>query len=495
MPAQQGAQQGAQQPQAPQPAQPITTAELATTKPYVQYEGSPDVFERATGKYMSGEEASKIPDFFSQVEQAKSVRPGVTTEEDFAKLAQTNLKLQQSGATTTPQDFQDNPLKAFQDTYSQIWSNLGLGSVKTQIETTLKAMKEVDNEMIDKISEVNDNPWLSEAERSRQVTKMQSKYEQKNAVNVESLKLLQGVFEMGQQEAQFVTTNALNAFNQQQTFDQQVLLKQMDLAEKMATTMEKKSFRDLVGSDGKMHTYIVNDAGEKVADLGVSEVAKTTGDGLTNIQIDNARAVASSFENSPIVKNFLEIQDRYLNAKTYTGRGDGATDIATIYDLMKVLDPTSVVREAEYNTGASKSGNIFAGALARFNGLINPEGGFVSEQAKNNIFQVITDRYNTRKAVYDNFAKQKQMEAESAAPGYKLTDYASVNVTETTPSTDPEAELSDDIVANASNYKTREELISALTAIYPEFTKDQIAEKVYSAISDQQAQQITSGFK
>lgn len=268
------------QPEAPKLPQGAEVTTGSSQKPYVQYEGSPDVFERATGKYISGEEASKIPDFFSQVEKATSVRPGVTTEEDFAKLAKTNLQLQQSGATTTEQDFKTNPLKAFQDTYRQIWDNLGLSNVKKQIEDTLKAKNEVNNEMIDKIAEVNDNPWISEAERSRQITKLTSKYEQKNAANVESLKLLQGVFEMGQQEAQFVTTNALNAFNQQQTFDQQILLKQMDLAEKMATTMEKKSFRDLVGSDGRMHTYIVNDAGEKVADLGISELSKTGGDGI-----------------------------------------------------------------------------------------------------------------------------------------------------------------------------------------------------------------------
>lgn len=272
-PVQQPAQPTAQ-PEAPKLPQGAEVTTGVVQKPYVQYEGSPDVFERATGKYISGEEAQKIPDFFSQVEKATSVRPGITTEEDFAKLAKTNLQLQQSGATTTEQDFKTNPLKAFQDTYRQIWDNLGLNNVKEQIKDTINAKKEVDNEMIDKIAEVNDSPWISEAERSRQITKLTSKYEQKNAANVESLKLLQGVFEMGQQEAQFVTTNALNEFNRQQTFDQQVLLKQMDLAEKMATAMEKKSFRDLVGADGRMHTYIVNDAGEKIVDLGVSELPK-----------------------------------------------------------------------------------------------------------------------------------------------------------------------------------------------------------------------------
>lgn len=148
------------------------------------------------------------------------------------------------------------------------------------------------------------------------------------------------------------------------------------------------------------------------------------GGGLSNVQIDNGRAIATSYENSPIIKNFIEIQSKYLNAQMYTGRGDGATDIASIYDLMKVLDPTSVVRNEEYATGAAKSGNIFAGYMARFNGMIDPKGGFVSPQAKANIFQVISDRYNVAQSQYSNFKAQKQQQIDSVAPGYKLTDYA-----------------------------------------------------------------------
>ena len=198
--------------------------------------------------------------------------------------------------------------------------------------------------------------------------------------------------------------------------------------------------------------------------------------GLSNTQIDNARAIANSFEGSPVVKNFLEIQDRYLNARTYTGRGDGATDIATIYDLMKVLDPTSVVREAEYETGANKSGNIFAGALARFNGLIDPKGGFVSDQAKQNIFKVIEDRYNTRKKTYDQLRSQKLLQADDVTGGQGskfITDYAG-DLVDFQPS--PEEELVGDIGTLISSGKTREQIADELFRDYGKdgFTRDEI---------------------
>ena len=377
----------------------------ATQMPFIQYQGSPDVFDRATGTYIPKEQADKIPDFFSKIEQMPGVRPGVQTPEDFAKVEKTNLQLQKNNVTVTPEDFQDNPLKAFQDTYQQIWNNLGLGSVKTQIETTLKAMKEVEFEMIDKIAEVSDNPWISEGARSREVSKLQSKYEQKNAANTGNLKLLQGLFESGQSEAHFVAQNAMEAFNKQQSFDQQVLLKRMDLAEKMATAMDKKTFRDLVGSDGRMHTYIVNEAGEKLADLGVSALPKPDGDGVSNITSDNERALLGQFQNSPIVKDYNNIiaQKNYIDRVITNGVG-GPADLALVYSFMKGLDPNSVVRETEYAT-AAQSGNIFAGWAAKFNGYLKEEGGFLPKNVQEQFQNLVNQKLLAQQISYDNYAQ------------------------------------------------------------------------------------------
>ncbi len=130
--------------------------------------------------------------------------------------------------------------------------------------------------------------------------------------------------------------------------------------------------------------------------------------GLVNsAQSSLINTISSSFENSPIVKDFITVQSKYQNMLANAGQGDGATDIAYIYDLMKVLDPTSVVRETEYATGASKSGNIFAGKLAYLNGLIDPEGGFISEQAKQNILGVIERRFATARDSYVNLRSEK----------------------------------------------------------------------------------------
>ncbi|MEK9206850.1 MAG: hypothetical protein AAB922_00055, partial [Patescibacteria group bacterium] len=281
----------------------------------------------------------------------------------------------------------------FTETYKKALENTGVSSIKKAFDDTQNAYDTLQNKLNDEIAEVGNNPWISEGLRSRKITALQSRYEGKLGILTNKLKLYDSLHQQAQIEAKFLASGEQD----QSQFDTNVQMKLFELAQKEAEAKAKlleinpTNFKEVQGGlvDVSTGTWVI-------------PPKKETG-GLTNIQIDNGRAVVSSFEGSPVIKNFLEIQDRYLNAKTYTGRGDGATDIATIYDLMKVLDPTSVVREAEYTTGADKSGNIFAGALARFNGLIDPKGGFVSESAKNNISQVIEDRYNTRKAVYDNF--------------------------------------------------------------------------------------------
>lgn len=145
--------------------------------------------------------------------------------------------------------------------------------------------------------------------------------------------------------------------------------------------------------------YQTRDANRKVSLAGAG--------GLSSSQNAVVNSAVSSFEANPIVKDFITIQSKYQNVLTNIGKGDGASDIALIYDLMKTLDPTSVVRETEYATGASKSGNIFAGKLASFNGLIKPEGGFVSEVAKDNIVGVIEGRFNVAKSQYENIRNEK----------------------------------------------------------------------------------------
>lgn len=128
-----------------------------------------------------------------------------------------------------------------------------------------------------------------------------------------------------------------------------------------------------------------------------------TNDARLNARIDR---LASAFNASPLVKEFNEVQAQHQTIRQVVSNAwSGPGDMSIIFAFMKALDPNSVVRETEYDN-AAKSGNIFAGWAAKFNGALNPSGGFMSEQVKADFLKTIEARMGVKKAQYDNLRVQ-----------------------------------------------------------------------------------------
>lgn len=126
-----------------------------------------------------------------------------------------------------------------------------------------------------------------------------------------------------------------------------------------------------------------------------------------NLQITQKQA---EFDRHKITTQFNEVQNKYQSVKaTVEGGASGPADLALVYDFMKALDPTSVVRESEYDS-AAKSGNIFVGAMARFNAMFNPAGGKLSEEVRQEFLRLTKIRMETVTTQYRNlrqdFAKR-----------------------------------------------------------------------------------------
>jgi hypothetical protein len=140
-------------------------------------------------------------------------------------------------------------------------------------------------------------------------------------------------------------------------------------------------------------------------------------------------AIQRSFDGAPIVKDFNTIASKASTIKSIVNAGIGGPgDLAIVFEFMKGLDPTSVVRETEY-ANAAKSGNIFKGAFARFNGYFKESGGFLSPEVKRDFLRVVNAKLSAQRAQYDNLAREKarQIELITGEPGtgrQYLTDYS-----------------------------------------------------------------------
>jgi hypothetical protein len=139
--------------------------------------------------------------------------------------------------------------------------------------------------------------------------------------------------------------------------------------------------------------------GEVIAKGPDKDPTQTGLDYRTQSQVD---ALSKGFDTSPIVKSYVEVQNKKQSVQQILQNGaSGPADVALVYEFMKSLDPTSVVRESEY-ANAAKSGNLFLGILSRFNGYFKEEGGTLPENVKTEFSKILNTKYDVVKKQYEN---------------------------------------------------------------------------------------------
>ena len=119
-------------------------------------------------------------------------------------------------------------------------------------------------------------------------------------------------------------------------------------------------------------------------------------------------------------KPFADLRTNYSRIKAANQDNTGASDIAMVYSFMKMLDPTSVVREGEFAT-AENAGGVPQQIQSLYNKVINgqrlaPE---VRQQFVQQAGRQYQEQYNTYKQVqktYQNLAGQYQLDPAKVAP-------------------------------------------------------------------------------
>src|SRR4030095_7012223 len=142
--------------------------------------------------------------------------------------------------------------------------------------------------------------------------------------------------------------------------------------------------------------------------------------------------MARQFDNRPEVKDYSILTNKYQTLQNTINRGlGGPGDLVAIYEFMKALDPTSVVRESEAEA-ALKSGNIFSGWAARFNGAFSPHGGILPQQVKQDFLELVGQKMDVSrsqvKGLYQDYARriEKIQGVEKGTGSTFLTDYPGI---------------------------------------------------------------------
>ncbi|PZM81841.1 hypothetical protein DLH72_05075 [Candidatus Gracilibacteria bacterium] len=102
---------------------------------------------------------------------------------------------------------------------------------------------------------------------------------------------------------------------------------------------------------------------------------------MDKTQFDQSRNLINDFRNDKAVATFNSALDSAKDLLTSLGDGSGAGDMSAIFQFMKTLDPSSVVRESEFELAGKTSGTTEQWGLI-FNKLQNGES-LTDTQRKN----------------------------------------------------------------------------------------------------------------
>lgn len=124
------------------------------------------------------------------------------------------------------------PAASFKEVYNNISKSLGLDKVKREMDDTLEKIGALDQELADKIADVNENPWLSEGVRVSQIRKLEERYDLKRAPYASNLTTLENLWNDGREEARYVATQSLNQYNTEREFQLDQIQEMQDMAER-----------------------------------------------------------------------------------------------------------------------------------------------------------------------------------------------------------------------------------------------------------------------
>lgn len=221
---------------------------------------------------------------------------------------------------------------------------------------------------------------------------------------------------------------------------QQMLQKQQPKLETVGEGAKAGYFKD-----GKWVTVVENPKAEKpvkpTSDIENYEQAKKDGfkgsfldyqlalrkAGASSVSVNtgekgfkNELALKSDFRTEPIYKDYSEMVAAYKQIKAGIAQGTPIGDLTTATKIMKLLDPTSVVRESELGMAMAATGRM--DRLKNFVDLqikghkLTPqqrtEFGTLAEE----LYDAAGQAYNQKMSEYENIGKRYELNTEGLGP-------------------------------------------------------------------------------
>lgn len=445
-----------------QPSDFTSRSQLASQMGISNYRGSSSQNIDLLNKIRSKPTGTATPTTSETNGAATQASPNAGNPNPVQVAPQTASVISQRGFSpeVTQAQAQKSPFNAFVDAYSALYKDMGLSSIKSEYEAITKQYKDLEDKKADEISDINDDPWLSEGVRQKRIQSVENRYESKTANLTGQMKQMESLYERGQEEVKFIAGQAMQASHQQDVLNQQWAIKAMELAQKDAEASEKHSpayleYQDAVdsGYKGTFSQYQTEDANRKIS------IAKAGANGLTPYQgvqvFDsivgkyNASPLIQAADRTPVLKDSINAIRKDPN--------NAALQLNLSYAYIQALDTyQSAVREGELslvNSIDSKIGQLGNSVQQIQNGQI------VRSDVALQIATAAEGIVNTINSAAKSKANSFQSQADVAGVGDKFKQFTGgfspsydQQITPQAPSFIPDSEISKYEGQNQSPY-------------------------------------------
>jgi len=146
------------------------------------------------------------------------------------------------------------------------------------------------------------------------------------------------------------------------------------------------------------------------------QIQKTQQSGAMNLGqkgLDNTLKLRGDFRSEPIYKDFQAIDGAYRQINKSLDAGTAAGDLAASTKLMKLLDPTSVVRESELAMAMQATGKLdqiynYANKIATGQ-FLNPQQKDEFRSLAKEFYNSAGEQYNMKRGEYVDIAKRNEL--------------------------------------------------------------------------------------
>lgn len=282
----------------------------------------------------------------------------------------------QTGTTTPTTPTGKTPFQNVMDTYTQVYNDLGLGNLKTRYTDALKQVDDIQGELNDKISDVNNNPWLTTASRNDRISALKDKYTPRLDQATNLAKLVDSLISEGNQTAQFlvghVETDTQNA---------------IETAQKKQDALDKLAQQDIHPDTVNGRAVLVDYKTKKiVADLGPS---KAPGDSDSLLSVSDATLLGVPYGTTKTQAQGLKVTPtKPLTAEQATASGyvtratTSADTISKLQDTVVKFNPLAFATQMKF-ADSSITNSLASDEIRQLNqaesnfltAVIRPESG------------------------------------------------------------------------------------------------------------------------